>query len=207
MAPHSSTLAWKIPRTEDPDRLQSMGSQRVGCNWVTSLSLFILPYRIPVLISFSQPCLHLHQGLHLGFPSGSVGKESPCNAGDPGLIPGLVRSPGKGNGNPLQYSCRENPMDRRAWWATAIGSQRVRHNSVTTHTCHFFAQSPSPPQGLSVPQGSYFVWLLNLSCLHFPVFSALGPLHCLDFCEVLKLAAGNRVSCASWGLLPVSVSS
>ena len=91
---------------------QSMGSQRVGRDWVTSLSLFILPYRIPVLISFSQPCLHLHQGLYLGFPSGSVGKESPCNAGDPGLIPGLVRSPGKGNGNPLQYSCLENSRDK-----------------------------------------------------------------------------------------------
>ena len=45
--------------------------------------------------------------------------ESACNAGDPGLIPGLGRSPGGGNGNPLQYSCLENPMDRGAWWAIA----------------------------------------------------------------------------------------
>ena len=43
--------------------------------------------------------------------------ESTCNAGDPGLIPGLRRSPGRGNGNPLQYSCLENPMERGAWWA------------------------------------------------------------------------------------------
>ena len=50
-----------------------------------------------------------------GFPGGSNGKESPaCNAGDLGLIPGLGRSPGEGNGNPLQYSRLENPMDRRA---------------------------------------------------------------------------------------------
>ena len=54
-----------------------------------------------------------------GLPGGSDGKESACNAGDPGLIPGLRRSLGEGNGNPLQYSCLENPRDRRAWWATA----------------------------------------------------------------------------------------
>ena len=52
-----------------------------------------------------------------GFPDGSDGKESACNVGDQGLIPGLGRSPGVGNGNPLQYSCLENPMDRGAWWA------------------------------------------------------------------------------------------
>jgi len=48
----------------------------------------------------------------LGFPGGSDGKESACNAGDQGLIPGLRRFPGEGNGNPLQYSCLENPMPR-----------------------------------------------------------------------------------------------
>ena len=53
-----------------------------------------------------------------GFPSGSEGKASACNAGDPASIPGLGRSPGEGNGNPLQYSCLENPMDRGAWRAT-----------------------------------------------------------------------------------------
>ena len=58
--------------------------------------------------------------LYWGFPGGSDGKESGCNAGDLGSIPGLGRSPGEGNGNPLQYSCLENPMDR-AWWATAHG--------------------------------------------------------------------------------------
>ena len=51
-------------------------------------------------------------------PGGLESKETPCNAGDPGLIPGLERSPGEGNGNPLQYSCLENSMDRRAWQAT-----------------------------------------------------------------------------------------
>ena len=54
----------------------------------------------------------------LGFPGGSVVKNLPANAGDEGLIPGSGRAPGKGNGNPLQYSFLENPMDRGAWWAT-----------------------------------------------------------------------------------------
>ena len=59
-----------------------------------------------------------------GFPSWLSGKESACNAGaasDAGLIPGLGRSPGGGNGNPFWYSCLENPMDREAWRATVPG--------------------------------------------------------------------------------------
>ena len=55
--------------------------------------------------------------LLLGFPSGSIGKEFACNAGDLVLIPGSARSPGEGNGNPLQYSCLENSMGRGAWLA------------------------------------------------------------------------------------------
>ena len=51
----------------------------------------------------------------MGFPHSLVGKEPACNAGDLGLIPGLGRSPGEGNGNPLYYSCLENPMDRGVW--------------------------------------------------------------------------------------------
>ena len=57
----------------------------------------------------------------MGFPGGSDGKESTCNVGNSGSIPGLGRSPGKGNGNPLQYSCLGNPMDRGAWQATIHG--------------------------------------------------------------------------------------
>ena len=52
------------------------------------------------------------------FPGGSNSKESACSAGDPGSIPGSGRFPGEGNGNPLQYFCLKNPMDRGAWWAT-----------------------------------------------------------------------------------------
>ena len=56
-----------------------------------------------------------------GFPGGSDGKESACDAGDLGLIPGSGRRPGGGNGHPLQYSCLENPIDGGAWWATVHG--------------------------------------------------------------------------------------
>ena len=73
----------------------------------------------------------------LGFPGGSDGKASACNAEDLGLIPGLGRSPGEEKGNPLQYACQENPMDREAWLATAHGVPRVGHNLVT---------KPPPPQ-------------------------------------------------------------
>ena len=66
-------------------------------------------------------------------PGGSDGKASVYNAGDLGLIPGSGRFPGEGNGNPLQYSCLENPMDRGAWCRLlSMGSQRVGHDRATS---------------------------------------------------------------------------
>ena len=64
----------------------------------------------------------------LGFPPSSVGKVSACNAGGLGSIPGSGRSPGEGNGSPLQYTCLENPMDRGAWQPTLHGIARVGHD-------------------------------------------------------------------------------
>ena len=64
----------------------------------------------------------------MGFPGGSDNKESAYNVGDLGSVSGLGKSSGKGTGNPLQYSCLENPMDRGAWQATVHGVTRVRHN-------------------------------------------------------------------------------
>ena len=61
----------------------------------------------------------------------SIGKKSACNAGDPGLIPWSGRSPREGNGNPPQYSCLENSMDRGAWPATVHGVARVGHVLAT----------------------------------------------------------------------------
>ena len=69
-----------------------------------------------------------------GFTHSSVGKGSACNTGDPGLISGSGRSPGEGKGNPLQYSCLENPMGRGAWQATVHGVSRVRHDLATKLT-------------------------------------------------------------------------
>ena len=68
-----------------------------------------------VKTEFCIVCMCAHACTHTRFPCGSAGKESACNAGDLGSIPGLGRSPGEGNGNPLQYPCLENPMDREAW--------------------------------------------------------------------------------------------
>ena len=66
---------------------------------------------------------------YMDFPGGSHGKASVYNVGDLGLIPGSGRFPGEGNGNPLQYSCLDNPMDRGAWYRLlSMGSQRVRHD-------------------------------------------------------------------------------
>ena len=62
----------------------------------------------------------------MGFPDGLDGKECPYNAGEPDLIPGLGRYLGEENGNPLQYSSLENPMDRGVWQATVHGVERVR---------------------------------------------------------------------------------
>ena len=76
----------------------------------------------------------------MGFPGGSVGKESACNAGDLGSISGLGRSPGEENGNPLQYSYLENPMDKGAWWATVHRVTRVEHDLATK-------PPPPPPPG------------------------------------------------------------
>ena len=97
MATHSSILAWRIPPTEEPGGLQSTGSQSRT--------------RLKQLSSSSSPLL---MSLQTGFPGGSDGKESIYNAGDLGSICGLGRSSGGGHGNPLQYSCLENPMDRGA---------------------------------------------------------------------------------------------
>ena len=77
----------------------------------------------------------------MGFPGGSDSKESACNAGDPGSIPGVGRSPGEGNGKPLEYSSLENPMDSGAWWATirAVTKSRTRLSKEHFHF-HFMIE-------------------------------------------------------------------
>ena len=70
-----------------------------------------------------------------GFPGGSDDKESTCNAGGLGSTPGSGTSPRRGNGNPLQYPCLENPMDRGAWWATVHGRNKQSHLSHRIFQC------------------------------------------------------------------------
>ena len=187
IAPHSSTLAWKIPWAEDPGGLQS---GRVGHDWATSLSLFtfmhwrkkwqptsvflpgesqgrgslvgcspwgwksrtrlsdftftfhfhalvkemathssVLAWRIP---GTGEPGGLLSTGSHrVGHNWSDLAVAADCkasvyNAGDPGSVPGLGRSPGEGNGNPLQYYYLENTMDRGAWSATVQGVAKSR---------------------------------------------------------------------------------
>ena len=71
-----------------------------------------------IIITWMEIGRYGYRYKYRGFPGGSEGKEFACNVGDPGSIPGLGRPPAEGNGNPLQYPCLENPMDRGAWWAT-----------------------------------------------------------------------------------------
>ena len=79
---------------------------------------------------------------------------SACNVGDLGSIPGSVRSPGEGNGNPLQYSCLENPMDGAAWWAAVHGVARSRTRlSKFTFTFHFHALEKE-----MAPHSSVLTW-------------------------------------------------
>ena len=92
-ATHSSILAWKIQRAVEAGGLQPMKLQRADTTEQLNSNNWYKIYE------------------HFG----SDGKASVCNAGDPGSIPGLGRSPGEGNGSPLQYSCLENPMDGGAW--------------------------------------------------------------------------------------------
>ena len=109
------------------------------------------------------------KSFHSGFPGGSDGKESSCSAGDLGSIPGLGRSPGEGNSNPLQYSCLENPMDRGVWWATVHGEARVRHK-LATKLLVYIPPSPLPPSVTTVwflCLWVYFCFVNKLICIIF----------------------------------------
>ena len=106
------------------------------------------------------------------FSGSSEGKESACNVGDPGSMPGLGRSPREGNGNPLQYSCLENPMDGGAWQATVHGVA----NSRTWLSDLAYTQLKQTPTGHSLScLLMYFSPWLALSCTWRGLLTNLNP--------------------------------
>ena len=157
MATHSSVLTWRISGTVEPGGLPSMGSHRVGHDWsdLAAAAASPIPFPVPFLLhslltlsfTWSIPknqtffclCVFIYDfpSVPVGFPGGSSVRNLPVNAGDirdMGLI--LGRSPGGGHGNPLQYSCLENPMDAEAWWATVhrVTKSRIRLKRLSTHS-------------------------------------------------------------------------
>ena len=157
MAPHSSTLAWKIPWTEEPGRLQSMGSLRVGHDWATSLSLFTFMHwrrkwqPTPVFLpgesqgwgslvgcrlwdhresdTTEVTSQQQHQQAVWRIPRWLSAIESACKwkgQRRSEFDPWVEKVHWGGNGNPLQYSCLDNAMDRGAWQATVNGITESR---------------------------------------------------------------------------------
>ena len=150
MAPHSSILAWKIPWTEEPGRLQSMVSLRVGHDWVTSLWLFTFMHwrrkwqPTPVFLPRDEGAWW---AAIYGVAQSWTGLKwlSSSNSRDTEVFFFLLilliyyfwsrRFPGEGNGNPLHYSWLENPMDWRSLVSySPWGHKRVGHNSATRTT-------------------------------------------------------------------------
>ena len=138
-ATHYSIPAWRIPRTKEPGGLQSTGSQRVGPNSTTtsplSSKVFLCfmnanyKFLFELCFLFYEIILLIYNELLLGLRSWLNGKNLTCQCRlitwqqvdmhlITGSIPGSERSPGEGNGNPLQYPCLGNLMERGTWWAT-----------------------------------------------------------------------------------------
>ena len=138
----------KLPSASRSLCISYLGSLKILAVLIGMMLMQVFVWIMPVYssfpFSFNVDCflksfLNLLQySFCLGLPTWLIGNESPANAGDLGSIPGSGRPPGGGHGNPLQYSCLENPMFRGAWWATVQGSQRVRHAWACTHTLLLF---------------------------------------------------------------------
>ena len=142
--PMSLALAGGFFTTEPPGKPFPLFFKNKLCLSAWAISIFLLNllcqiiyiiiHKIQCLPWLPAPSHHYYHWSNIILGSrahSSIGKESTCNTGDLSSIPGSGRSPGEGNGNPLHYSCRENPLDRGAWQATVHGVTRVGHNLAT----------------------------------------------------------------------------
>ena len=150
-----------------------------------SLSWHILLYNIKItfinIIAHQKSMKDLRSYQTMGFPHSSAGKESTWYAGDWGSIPGSGRSPGKENGNSLQCSCLENPMDGGAWQATVHGVARVRQDLVTK----------SPPQVVGCMFSHILIFAWKLKFYHS---LATNAINCFHWGERLTLLICEKVS-------------
>ena len=154
MVTYFSILAWRIPWTKEPGGLQSIGSQIVGHDWVTPFHFqpearynkgFKIPHQLNQNLTLDNflahfPPLHLPHVHSWASLVAQIVKNPPANAGNVGSTPGSGRSPGEKNGNPLQYSCLGNPMDRGTWRAIVHGvtksQTRLSEWTVTQQRVH-----------------------------------------------------------------------
>ena len=153
MATHSSILSgW-----------QSMGSQKAEDDWASRSILFYVVCNLNDILEGGQWFPRSEDSLVKVYPKYSRGcllrflvtqtVESICNAGDPSSSPGSGRSPGEGNGNPLQYSCPENLMDRGDWRATVLGVAKNLHNWVISLSWDSLSEETNVSDGkISIPR-------------------------------------------------------
>ena len=149
MATHSSVLAWRIPGTGEPGGLPSMGSHRVRHDWHDLAAAAACcnkiaekgatsPARVIELFSDAHRYFLIGTWLY-GLPRWLMIKSLPAKQETQARFPGCEDSPGGRNGNPLQNSCQDNPVDKEAWWATVYGVTKSQtwlhaHVRVRTHT-------------------------------------------------------------------------
>ena len=119
----SWTAVYQAPPSMGFSRLRVLewGAIAFSIGWIRGALIESCLAKITLLVLHNPVQQKMTPWYYIGFPGGSDCKESACNAGDPGSTPRLGRSSGEGNGNPLQYSCLENPTHRGAWWATVHG--------------------------------------------------------------------------------------
>ena len=124
--------------------------------------------------------------LHLGFPGSTDGKESPCNARDLDSIPGFGRSPRGGHGNPLQYSCLENTMDRGAWQSTAHGFQKSRTRLSRTRKICFLYMTLRNHTNILKLLAFFFFHILNDISRPVSPFSSTGHFTSQSLCLLIS---------------------